>query len=76
MENLPWGANYDQSAPWLESPIAIKCNNCHEPLIDYELYDPIKIGGEYYCDYCCSEITRLGFRCRKVSEITKDLHHG
>lgn len=69
-----WTLISDPSAPWNETESSvIECNNCHEPLTDAELADPIKVRGEFYCDYCCSEITRLGFRCRKVSEITKDL---
>jgi len=65
---------YQPDAPWFdnEKPV-ITCSNCHEPLTEGELDDPIKIRGVFYCDYCCSEITRLGFRCRKVNEMTKEL---
>lgn len=69
-----WTLITDPMAPWnAPENYSIECSNCHENLEHFEMVDPIKICGEYYCDSCTSEITRLGFRCRTVNMMTKDL---
>lgn len=37
-----------------------RCASCHEIISDAEMDDPIVIDGDYYCDYCASDL--MAFR--------------
>ena len=50
-----------------------ECENCHQPLNDAELEDPIIINGHIYCDLCASEVIAFRHKMREVAEMTKEL---
>ena len=70
-KNLPWGAEFDISAPWNDTGKYKYCYNGCE-LTPYEQEDTIMIDGRPYCDWCASERIRRK-KCDPVSDKTHKL---
>ena len=66
---LPWGAEFDTSAPWNDDSKYHYCYNGCE-LTPYEREDTIIIDGRPYCDWCASEIIRL----KKFDPVSEKTH--
>ena len=72
MSNLPWGAEFEPDAPWLDRGAYYFCHNgCN--LTPYEREDPIIIEGQPYCDRCAANRIKLETVSDKTKKLVKEV---
>lgn len=66
---LPWGAEFDTSAPWNQRD-SFECACCKEII---ENDEPIMIDHDKFCDICASDLQQLRFN-GYIGEISEKTH--